>query len=121
MRHREHDAPVLAGKIMEKIDDFPLRARIQTGGDLVAEQDFRIGNQLHRQPEPAFLAAGKNLHMAIADGGETGLLKHAVDAPVELFGVARTHSQAGGCFHGLIHGEWIVGDRELRHVSDLGG
>ena len=97
--HREHDAAVLARKIVQQADDFPLRARIEAGGHLVAEQDLRIGNQLHRQPEPAFLAAGKHLHLAVADRVEAGFLQHAVDALVEFRGVARADAQAGGGLH----------------------
>ena len=91
----KHDAAVLARQVVEQPDDLPLRARIQAGGDLVAEQDLRIGNQLHRQPEPAFLPAGKNLHPAVRDRAEAGFLQHAVDALVE-FRRCRDSARAGG-------------------------
>ena len=118
--HREHDAAVLARQVVQQADDFALRARIEAGGDFVAKQDFRIGNQLHRQPEPAFLAAGEHLHLAVADRAEAGFLEHAVDAVVEFRGVAGADAQAGGGLHGFVDGERIVGDGELRHVADFG-
>ena len=118
---RQHDAAVLARQVVEQADDFSLGARVEAGGDFVAEQDFRIGHQLHGQSEAAFLAAGQDPDRAVADGGEAGFLQHAVDPLVEFRGVAATHPQAGGRFHRFIDRERVIGDGKLRHIADFGG
>ncbi len=93
--HREHDPAVLARQVVEQADDFPLRARIEAGGDFVAEQDFRIGHKFHGQSEAAFLAAGEHFHLAVADRAEAGFLEHAVDPAIEFRGIAAS-GRAGG-------------------------
>ena len=104
---------------MQQPDDFTLGARIKAGGDFVAEQQFRVGNELHRQPESAFLATGEHFHLAVADRAEAGFLEHAVDPSVELRSAAAADPQAGGGLHGFVHGERIIGDGKLRHVADF--
>ena len=117
--HRQDDAAILPGKVVQEPHDFPLRARVEAGCHLVAEQQLGIGNQLHRQSEAALLATGKHLHLAIADRAQPGFLEHTVDPLVQLLGAPATDAQAGGRLHRFIHRQWLVGDGELRHVADF--
>ena len=110
VRHREHDPAVLARQVMQQAHDFPLRARVESGRHLVAQQQLGIGNQLHRQPEPTLLPAGKNLHLPVADRAQAGFLEHLVDPVVELPGIAAADAQAGGGLHRLIHRQRIISD-----------
>ena len=106
---------------MEQADDFAFGAGVEAGRDFVAQQEDGIGHEFHGQAEAAFLAAGEDFHLAVADRAEAGFLEHAVDAAVEFGEVAGADAQAGGGLDGLIHGEGVVSDRELRHITDFRG
>ena len=83
----ENDAPVFSRKIVQEVDDFPLGARVEAGGDLVAEEDFRIRDEFHRKAETTFLAAGKDFYRAVVDRAQAGFPEDAVDAVVQFLGV----------------------------------
>jgi len=104
---------------MEKVHDVPLRAGVQPAGHLVAEEQLRVGNQLHRQAETAFLPAGEHLDAPVGDFRQPGFLEHAVDAGVQRLGVAAFNAQPGGYFDGFIDGQRVVGNRELRDIADF--
>ena len=106
---------------MEQADDFALGSGVETGGDFVAQQDFRIGDEFHGQAEAAFLAAGEDLHLAVVDRTEAGFFEHAVNPAIEFGKVAGADTQAGGGFDGFIDGEGIVSDGELGDVADFRG
>ena len=121
VRHRQHDPALAAGKVVEQSHDLALRTRVEAAGDLVAKQQLGVRDQLHRQPQPALLAAGKHLHLAVGDRRQPGFLKHPVDPLVEFFQVTDLHPQPGRGLDRLVHRQRIIGDGELRDVADFRG
>ncbi len=113
----EDNPAVLAGKIIKQAHDLALGAGVKAGGDLVAEQDLRIGHKFHREAEAALLAAREDFDGAIAYRTQAGFLKDPVDTVVELGDVFSFYAQAGGGFHRFVDSERIVGDGKLGDVA----
>ena len=112
-------ASVFSGEVVEEVNDFAFGAGVEATGDFVAEEEFGAGDQFHGEAEAAFLSAGEDLHLSVGDGGEAGFLEDAIDAGVEVFDVLRLDAEASGGLQRLVHREWVIGDGELRDISDF--
>ena len=100
--------------------DLALRTWVEPGGDFIAEQNLRVGHQLHRQAESTHLTAGEYLDAAIANFNKAGFLERLVDARADRFGIRITHPQARRGFDRFINRQRVIRDGKLRHIADLG-
>ena len=119
VRHREHNAALLARELVQQFDDLTLRARIETGSYFIAEQNFRIADQLHCEAESTLLSAGKNFHGTISDGCQSCFFKGAINACIEIGRASGAHAQARGGLDRFIDGQRIIGNGKLGHVADF--
>lgn len=115
------DASVLAGDVMKEVDDFALRAGVESTGDFITEEKFGVGDELHGEAEAAFLSSGKDVDFAIGNGGEAGFFEDAVDAAVEVGRALCFDAELGGGFDGFVDAEFVEGDGELGDVADFPG
>ena len=64
----------------EKLFELHAGVRIETGGGLVEDEDFRIVNERTRQPDALNLAARKRLQLALGQFIRPRELKRGIDA-----------------------------------------
>ena len=76
---------------MQEMDDLALGARIESARDLVAQKEFRVGDELHGESESAPLSAGQDLDMAVRDGGTGPLFDDLHQIFKANFPVQETH------------------------------
>tara|TARA_B100000614_G_C14435311_1_gene447863 strand:+ start:298 stop:888 length:591 start_codon:yes stop_codon:yes gene_type:complete len=121
MGDQNDSAAVVAGKVVEQVNNFAFRARIKTAGHLVTEEQFRIRDELHGESESSLLSSREDPDVTVCNRSETGLLEDAVDTLVELICVATLDAEASGSLDCFIDGELVVGNGELRNVAYLPG
>ena len=114
-------AAIVAGKIVEQMNDFAFGAGIEPAGHLVTKEKLGIRDKLHCESEASLLSAGEDPDVAVGNRSEAGLLQDAVDTLVELLSVATLDTKASCGLDRFIDSELVVGDGELRNVADLPG
>lgn len=121
MRDQDYSSAIVTGKIVKEVDDFAFRPGIEPAGDLVAEEKLGVGDKLHSESQASLLSAGEDPDVTVGDRSKAGLLQDAVDALVELLGVAALDPEASCSLDCFIDRELVVSDGELRNVANLPG
>ena len=119
--HKNDGATVVAGKIVEEVNDFAFGAGIESTCDLVTQEELGIRDELHGESETPFLSAREHPDVAVGNGSEASLLQNTVNALIELLGIAALDAETGGSLDRFIDRELVVGDGELGDVADLPG
>ena len=106
---------------MEEFDDVVLGARIEAARHLVAQEDFRLAGQFHRERQPPPLASRKDLHPLLGELLHPHFFQQLFHHSAPVFGIRSAHAQAKRKIHALANGEFFVGDAELRDIRDFAG
>ena len=108
---REQHRPALLGVAPDGGPEGTAALDVHAGGRLVEEQQRRVRQQRHREPQPLLLTARALGHLAVGDAGDAGVLEHLVDRP----GV---REQAGGVGDRLPDAEVLDQAAGLHHRAD---
>ena len=108
-----------AGDFMQEVHNIVLGPRVQAGRHLIANQQTRIGHQLHGQRQAALLAAGKNLHIPVRNPLHPRYLQGIVNAVVQIVHGIEPAAEPGGALHVLIHAQLVIGNAELGNEPDF--
>ena len=119
VRDAEHDAFVRARDVVHEVDDLVLALRIEAACHLVAQQQGRGADHLHRHREAALLPAREQRHAPVGDFVEADIGEHFCDARIEFLPALPGDAQSHRALDALLHREQLVRDAELRHVADF--
>ena len=93
VRREQHRAALL-GVAPDRGPERAAALDVHAGGRLVEEQQGRVGQQRHREPQPLLLTAGALGHLAVGDAGDPGVARTSSTG-------LRVGEQAGGVGHRL--------------------
>lgn len=119
VRDGNDDAAFRTGDFMQEVHNIVLGPRVQAGRHLIANQQTRIGHQLHGQRQAALLAAGKNLHIPVRNPLHPRYLQGIVNAVVQIVHGIEPAAEPGGALHVLIHAQLVIGNAELGNEPDF--
>lgn len=108
-------------ELAHEVDEVVFGLGVEAAGDLVAEQQARVGDQLDGEAEAALLPAGEEADGAIGDAIDADGLKDLLDAGGAGAPAQAAHAEPGGRAEVFSYREPGVRDAELRDVAELGG
>jgi hypothetical protein len=109
----EDDRGAAAGERGDERPELAARLRVEAGGGLVEEEQFRVAEDAQRDVEPAALAAGE-----VAGPGAALLVQP--DGGDDLVGIAAAGVVAGEVVHQFLDGDLVEPAGALRHDADAG-
>lgn len=110
-----------AGEVVKELGDLTFGFGIESAGDFVAEKQGGLGDDFKGEAESAFLAAGEDFDLSVAQGGEAGAFEGLVEQGGRRFVVVLAGAQGDGAGDAFFDGEELVGDAELRNIAEFGG
>ncbi len=120
MHHGDNQPSILAGETPQQIGNFTLRPRVKPAGHLVAQQHFRVAGEFHAKCKPAALTPGKHRNPVFPDGFKPECFREPKRNPTPGGG-STAISQPHGVLYGFRHGEPLVRNAKLRHITDPHG
>jgi len=81
---------------------------VHAGGRLVEQEQRRVGEQRHREPQSLLLTTGALGNLAVCDAVDARPSEHVVNR-------VRAREEAGGVLHGLADGQVLEQPPGLHH------
>jgi len=103
------------------MDEVALGLGVEAAGDLVAEQQARIGCQFDGEAEAPLLSAGEEADVPVGDVPDADGLEDLVNSGVALARAQAADAQACRGAEVFGGGEPRVRDAELRHIPEFRG